>query len=331
MSRGQDRDWPRGSDRGGNRGGRGSRGGGQGYQSGPRGGGGGGNEGGHRGAPGGHRGGQGFHSGPSGGGNEGGYRGASGGRGHDPSRVRGGNRGRSRGGLNEGQGGYGSSRGGRAQPRGAGGWGDRGDIRCFSPSTTPAGNVETTGPPIVSSELPLEKSGPIASHSIPPPGDQPTGESGNSGNSKRKKRGKGQGSSGNQSDSGGECFLLSYLPISVNVLNEVFKKDCGTLEASITHRCKIYLIEWIPSTRILSREISLSRERYLPNRPSNGKVGKPTKVVVNCWDLEIGNTLIHRYDIQPVNLFTVNENNQEKILTDKVNRLRRHMPHVFNL
>nr|CDS30752.2 eukaryotic translation initiation factor 2c [Hymenolepis microstoma] len=251
---------------------------------------GGGNEGGHRG---GRRGGQGSHSGPRGGGSEGGYRGALGGRDQDPSRGRGGNRGLARGGLNEGQGSHSSNRGGVGQSRGAGGRDARGDIRYLSPPEAPAGAVEAAIPPLFPSEIPLETRS-LASHSTTPPEDQPTGGSGKGGNSKRKKRGKVQGASGNQS----------------------LTKDMESLS--------------IAEPEGSSMEISLSHERYLPKRPSFGTKGKSTKVVVNCWDMEIGNTILHRYDIQPVNLFTVNENNQEKILTDNRKRLKRHMSHVFN-
>nr|CDS25403.1 eukaryotic translation initiation factor 2c [Hymenolepis microstoma] len=111
----------------------------------------------------------------------------------------------------------------------------------------------------------------------------------------------------------------------------------GGSENNENYEWKLVKIQGASGNQSLAKEMeSLSiaepeRERFLPNRPSIGTVGKPTRVVVNCWDLEIGNTTIYRYDVQPVNLFIVNENNQERILTDNSRLLQRHMSYVFNL
>lgn len=43
-------------------------------------------------------------------------------------------------------------------------------------------------------------------------------------------------------------------------------------------------------------------DKMLPSRPNIGTLGKRTVIDVNCWDFEVADVLIHRYDIQPEEL-----------------------------
>ncbi|VUZ40601.1 unnamed protein product [Hymenolepis diminuta] len=77
--------------------------------------------------------------------------------------------------------------------------------------------------------------------------------------------------------------------------------------------------------------ISLSFEKYLPKRPSPGTIGTKTRVVVNCWDLEVNDKVLCLYDIQPKNLYTVTETGEEKIILRSEKELRKFMSYVFGL
>ncbi|KAM3183791.1 hypothetical protein ACTXT7_009677 [Hymenolepis weldensis] len=281
---------------------RGGRGGNRGGPRG-RGGGGGGDQGNNSGPRGGRGGGRDYQSwsrgggdegGYRGGGDEGGYRGGGGGDnrgGRGPSRGGGGSRGHPRGGPSGDRGGY--------DPRRGGGQGlPRGAGGSGARgSTASATFVEMAEPPPVPCEPPPQPFTSFAPTTAVPSEGQSAGVSGKRGKGKRKGRAdKAQAVSEEHPETGGLTKDMEAMSIAES-----------------------------------EGKISLTLEKYLPNRPSPGTRGTKTSVMVNCWDLEMNSKVLCRYDIQPKNLFTITESGQEKVIKRSEKELQKFMQHVFAL
>lgn len=78
------------------------------------------------------------------------------------------------------------------------------------------------------------------------------------------------------------------------------------------------------------RAISLAGEKYLPKRPGGGTSGERVRVFVNCWDLEVADTVVYRYDVQPSRLIAHTENGK-KVLKSGEKALYKLTRHVLDM
>ncbi|KAM7532604.1 hypothetical protein Aperf_G00000131371 [Anoplocephala perfoliata] len=81
------------------------------------------------------------------------------------------------------------------------------------------------------------------------------------------------------------------------------------------------------SQQQLVAKFKYDEDKVLPSRPDIGTLGRKVMVEVNCWDFEVADVQIYRYDIQPEELLSVTETGS-RVLRSGERRLRSFMKFV---